>query len=377
MALACRLDTLLARGFGCRGTGVIANVEAVRYTGATGTWVVDHAWHAHAYRHVKVDTQDGWWSPDPGDWPWNNEVPTSHYRSRVIELDMEGGLAPQVTALPGKVDDRFNLRETPQGLHLLTRSWAASTGHEWQLHFIPRAGDGAAAGRAEVKARALGTPQRWRYDDEALWLQTAMNRTSADGKPPRLIHQPLDGGSASTITLPFAPQRMEFLPKHLLLLAATDTHADEAARTDAYTVHRKTATPGEYVSFPGVAAEVHGRLASFNTVPWGDGSVLAGLPAAPRLQLDFGDADDHWYGGERPADLLVLRIVDGRLELGATVDFQKQQDDCTTHCVDWYGAARFFGFDNRAFGLSNNLLKELTVVDGRVRERAVLDLGGR
>lgn len=375
IALQCSLDGLLAQGFGCRGRGLIANEDAVRYTGASGSYVVDHAWYAHAYRghgHDPQGLRD--WNAPPN-WHYRGEVPVTDYRSRVVDLGVQDGAPPRVVTITGRVAERYNLRESAAGLYVLTQAWSAPDGHEWRLHSIARPGTGTTGERAELAARGPGTPLRWRYDDPSLWIQQNVDVASGPDVPV-LVRQPLDGAPATSLTLPFYPQRMEFMQDQLLLLATSESDVEEQAGLEAYTVVRATAAPGAYVSFDGVIAELFGRLASVNTVAWRDGSALVGIPVRPPAVLDFEDAGDAADAGDRPADMLVLRSIAGRLELAGIVDLQQVAAACAVDCMEWYGAARFFGFDDRAFALSDDLVKELTVRDGRVIERAAVDLRG-
>jgi Beta propeller domain len=123
--------------------------------------------------------------------------------------------------------------------------------------------------------------------------------------------------------------------------------------------------------------ESEGRSHAFNAVLEGDGSGLIGVPTVAR-----GDNADRWNWRSESSDLsFVSKAAGGALgSAGALVATPKDQVathpdyKCEVSCVDWYGNSRPVFTGGRIFGLMGTALVEAELADGKVREKARIDL---
>ena len=137
--------------------------------------------------------------------------------------------------------------------------------------------------------------------------------------------------------------------------------------------------------------ESEGRSHAFNARIDPDGSSLMGLPTVPRIE-----ESDREYWRTRASDLSFLTADrNGRLraagELLRRFDYVDDEYDeatgmsdedgvpgyqCEVSCTDWYGNSRPIFTGGRIFALMGTDLVEGALVEGRISERARLDLTG-
>jgi hypothetical protein len=123
--------------------------------------------------------------------------------------------------------------------------------------------------------------------------------------------------------------------------------------------------------------ESEGRSHAFNAVLDADGSALIGVPTVAR-----GDnASRGWWRSESSDLSFVSKAPGGALgSAGALVATPKDKVathpdyKCEVSCIDWYGNSRPVFTGGRIFGLMGTALVEAEMVDGKVREKARIDL---
>jgi hypothetical protein len=123
--------------------------------------------------------------------------------------------------------------------------------------------------------------------------------------------------------------------------------------------------------------ESEGRSHAFNATMDASGAAVMGIPTVKR-----GENADRWWWNSETSDLsFVTKASAGTLgNAGALVATAKNEVEthpdytCEVSCIDWYGNSRPIFTRGRIFGLMGTALVEAEMADGKIREKARIDL---
>ena len=335
-------------GFECEGTGVVGPAGRVFYVSPTSVYV---------------------WMTDR-----NRGENTSHSRSLVYRLPLDGS-APSALRVSGSPVDQFSfLEEDNEQLSVLVRSESAGDGM-WSAEAA--AGDVALlrvrlssfSDGSETAAVdeyfALPKPTGYTFQNRFVGDYLLYGTGSGWGAPDKTKDVELYAvqrktGESEVLKLVHGVDRIEQLGSDAVVVGTdgSDLHFTSirlgAEPEIAGSYARKGASQGELRS--------HG----FFYKPDGDESGTIGLPISVPGRAGY----HHLF--EDSAAILFLRNSALHFEkLGElTAQSERTVDDrCRASCVDWYGNARPLFLRGRIFALLGYEIVEGSVLDGSIRER--------
>lgn len=345
IVLRCPLHEVASGQLRCLAMGVIGSSRSEFYASPNAAYLSIAEWDEQAQRDPRFNKWRVHWDNALRDlWALSYTL--------VYRVPFDKDVAPGVIRVDGTTGNQFSFMERDEALHLTTESQAVDGGREltlWRAH--RNAFDARGENRAEEIARftVSDAHRTIRFTQDAVWVGAhglSLRESNDPRSLPPLLRQPLSGASIQEIPITHAVDMIEPLPQAVLT-----SGLDTAGRwqlslvTDA----DETRSVAERLQIDGLVPS-ESRSHAFNASQIYDRWVF-GMPVVG------AEIESPW---KATSDLALFDLARGRLEAPTRVDMQ-QNVDCEDHCHDWYGNARVFFIDDRAFALSGGLIREVSM----------------